>query len=154
MSLWEEPRWIGKVVAAVLLIAILFFSASAIRGYFVNFQKDDWRGTAQFLSANCSGAQDLRLYFPQWTQKYAPYYAPAVAPQNTNLENTLITPNIEAFASTTPATYDKACLVVSHDFSPPVTKQIAQIQSALKAKYPVLVSTLKLSGVEVDMYGK
>ena len=61
------------------LALFIMFSDQGIRSYFDDYQKSDWRGATQFLTARCS--ESLRLYYPTYMNLPVLYYNPALDSQ-------------------------------------------------------------------------
>lgn len=139
-----------KFCGALLLALIVIFSIIGVRNYFANYKNEDWRGVAQFLEAECSGENELRLYYPAYTQGFTSFYDPQLATQDLGLEtDELQSPNPVIAANSIPTDYSKVCLVVRPAYAHP-----AAIMSALQTQYPNMIPTPSFSLLEVYMFEK
>ena len=75
----ERFRLLSVSIGIGALALFIMFSDQGIRSYFDDYQKSDWRGATQFLTARCS--ESLRLYYPTYMNLPVLYYNPALDSQ-------------------------------------------------------------------------
>jgi 4-amino-4-deoxy-L-arabinose transferase-like glycosyltransferase len=149
VKILHMQNYIAKFCGALLLIFIVIFSIIGVQNYFTYFKNEDWRGVAQFLGAECSGNDELRLYYPRWTQDFTSFYNPQLETQDLALENELLNPNQEILANLIPTNYSKVCLVVR-----PKDVQQEAVMAALQTKYPNIIPTPSFYILGVYIYEK
>jgi mannosyltransferase len=149
VKLLRMQSHITKFCGALLFALVLIFSIIGVQNYFTHYKNEDWRGVAQFLGTECSGENDLRLYYPVYTQDFTSFYNPQLATQDPSLENELENPNQEIIENMIPTNYSKICFVLR-----PAYTQPGAVMAALQAKYPNVIPTPSFSLLEVHIYGK
>lgn len=153
VSLFRFNKWSNKnYIGSALLLLFISLSIMGVKNYFSTFQKEDYRGVAQFMSHNCLNS--LRLYYPKRGDSYVTYYNGKLKSQFPSwyglLNNKVSAENI---ANNLPNDYKKVCLMLGHLFPETAEErfQINLIQTALQIKYPK-VSKVKFYELEVDTY--
>jgi 4-amino-4-deoxy-L-arabinose transferase-like glycosyltransferase len=149
VKLLRMQSHIVRFCGALLLVLVVIFSIIGVQNYFTSYKNEDWRGVAQFLGAECSGENELRLYYPVYTQDFTSFYNPRLETQDPGLENELENPDQGIIANLIPTNYSKICLVVR-----PAYVQPAVVMSALQAKYPNMIPAPSFSLLEVYVYEK
>ena len=137
------------IVALVLTLAL---SAMGVKSYFETFQKENLRGVAQFLVAECPAA--LYLYDVPFMEGTITYYNPRLKSQVDMWHKLSENPSPEELAVFLGG-YNQACLVIGlmHIGTPEDKAQLKIIQTALQMRYPK-ETEVKFYWVNVEVYEK
>lgn len=150
-------------VGIAVLVLTLALSATGVKSYFETFQKEDFRGVAQFLAADCP--EGLRLYDVVWMERNVTYYNANLKSQveiwqwndkqrrwtwNDKLSEN---PSSEELAEFLQDGYNQACLVLGHIVTPEEKAQSNIVQTALRMRFPN-VTRVEFYGLNVEVYEK
>ena len=136
------------VIAVVATVAVLAFSAKGTYAYYTEYEKQDWRGVAEFVASEWQPGDGMLFYTP-WMDNVLEYYIKefrvepsemrSVVPKRgwTDLTRPSDTgPTQEAIAEYLPDDYDRIWLVLGHT-NPPWRQSIShEVQAALREEYP------------------
>lgn len=150
---WENKKlkFTTIPVATTIFVLMVILSAIGVKSYFENFQKEDWKGVAQYLSANCSTPKDFRLYYMEYAERDTIYYNPNLKSQVWNWKDVLKkNPDSDDIGQYLSKGYNQACLVISH-VGPQYKEMQKNIETAFKLKFPK-VTTSTFFQIEVKVY--
>jgi uncharacterized membrane protein len=149
VELAGAERLAFKVVGVALLAFIVVTSITGVANYFTMAQKEDWRSIAKFLSTQCSGLNDLRLYYPTWTQSFSSYYDMSVRTRDDDAERILDDSSQIDIAAAIPKYYDQVCLVLRLGGPFP---NLSTIEAALRADFSNPTVHAFLGQMKVEVY--
>jgi len=151
---WERLAFTPILGTSILLTAVAL-SATGVKAYFEDFQKDDFREVAQFLAKECS--EDLRLYHSERSEAKITYYNADLKSQIPRLkwrDKLNEKPSAEELADFLPDGYSRACLMLWRGAAnPEVRDQTRVIRSALRTKF-AQVATVDFYGMKVETYAE
>lgn len=144
-------RWYDKVLCAALVGLMAVLSVVGTRSYYLTYQKEDFRGAAQYVTNECSDA--LRLYHVFYTQEKFTYYNPAITSQIPQREwRSMIDakPSATELAETLPQG-KRVCLILWSLALPERREQTDLIRSALLSQYSK-VDVASFYRIDIEVY--
>jgi hypothetical protein len=150
---WSKNRKLKLITVPfglALLVLTAIQSIAGIQSYYANYQKENWRDVAQFLSNNCS--QSLRLYYLTNMEKNVIFYNSNMMSQlDKSWINTLKNnPTTTDIATSLPNKFGQVCLVISH-IGTPNENQANIIKEGIQIKFPKL-KVVRFYGVEINIF--
>lgn len=144
---------IFKIIGVIVLISIICFSILGVKNYFLQYQKEDWRGLSQYMTSNCLATEDFRLYYVTWISNFTSYYNQNLKSQDEAVQKSLNNSNSEQIANMLPIDYKKVCLVLGQNWATKDKIQTKNIRDALSTKF-TKKTQVKFYQLELYVYEK
>jgi mannosyltransferase len=145
-------RFIFVPLTMGVLVLFALLSIKGIQYYYDDFQKEDLRATAQYLSTKCSDS--LRLYLIPSLENDVLYYNSDLISQEDEWWNNTLQYHLDSdeIAASLPKEYSKVCLVLGpQPLGEMSNVQEKKVQAALQKEYPNR-SKVDFFAVELEIY--
>jgi uncharacterized membrane protein len=135
-SMMSLKSWKNRnFIAIVALVVFVLLSSIGIKNYFLNYNKEDFRGVAKLISKRC--VNSLRVYYPFWINNAFTYYNPSSKSQIAWSSDLGEQYSFKEITSRISNKYNSACLIISvaHLNTAPKNQNLSEVQSFLFKKF-------------------
>lgn len=136
LSITSLKSWRNRnYLVIIILIVFILLSSIGIKNYFLNYNKEDFRGVAELMSKRC--VNSLRVYYPFWINNAFAYYNSSLKSQIAWFSESGEQYSFKEVSSHISNEYDSACLIISiaHLNTVPKNQHISEIQNFLFKKF-------------------